>query len=75
MKFSFLTADQGLTAPQQTPKVIGRCSSVEEDNRRLSEAQTVTKSVMLVASVVLMHSSLPKTLPQILLIFKKENNR
>lgn len=71
MKFSLLTADAGLTALQQTPKVIVRCSFVEENDLRLSEAQTVTRSVMSVALAVPPYSSLLKTLPQILSIFLK----
>lgn len=71
VKFSLLTADAELTALQQTPKVIVRCSFVEENDLRLSEAQAVTWGLTTAASAVLLYRSLLKTSPQILyLIFK-----
>lgn len=76
MKFSLLTADAGLTALQQTPKAIVRCSFVEEYDLRLSEAENVTWRIMTVASAVPPYTSLLKTLPQILSIyFKKTHSR
>lgn len=68
MKFSLLTADLGLTALQQTPKVIVKFSFVEESDLRLSEALTVTWRVTTVASAVLPYRSLLRTLPQLLSI-------
>lgn len=71
VKFSLLTADAELTALQQTPKVIVRCSFVEENDLRLSEAQTVTWGLKTAASAVLLYTSLLKISPQILcFIFK-----